>query len=962
MRSRSKALSAAAFLGVASMVATMLGGATAASGSTARGDDRFVGGPGGDYIYSGIIVSGAIRPSGQFEAVFRATPSMQESEIAVSRQGATITVLELEGGPSMSVEPNLPAGVFCSGNNPSGLSDVVQCTFQGATQTSGLGVVGVFADAPRGVTFAIEPRSQIYSRVLGSAFDDYIQGGPLTDTISGNAGDDFIFGAGGADVLNGGAGDDVIYGEGDEEEDLPSGLPGHDYISGGPGDDVIDAGLGSDYVLGGAGNDDIDVRDGVTDSRVFCADDPNAREQDEIKYDLKLDQPILCGVTQVPSPTTWVSMYPTSLVKPGTKLNGGAMTWLGSTPMKYAYRWESCQVDAEFTPRACQDRATGTLTASGLDSTTQKPPSYTVTNADRGRAIRYVAIADNRKLRGGARIEAASTFTNVIAPLNSITILPGALPQQQGKKWTFAKQADVVAAIQQSEIGPWSSVSVRGWPKAAVPKTMRKVIRDGDVFSILVNGRAVPAGTIVEAAQDQRVSLEVRYFSALEQRKTCPASDTDIDIINSWAQQSAVDLTWVTDALDRLKCSWSLVDSGRTGSVPRFTIESIRVGESPDEDSSAAELIITTRRPDLSGQLALAVGAPPNSIVAQSPDHFTIGSAGALYAFPGTVFTSLWVNLIGDQARIPTKRARMELFLNGRLKAKQELSGDFSSMPATVLTETGTLRIVVTTLENNGTTVRAQVYADFEVRDPASAPLEDLITFDGRCFSRTGALQSACMDRAPGPRVLAIRDVLSVSNSAQLATYGAVDALRVASARLDKRFTPIVVNSVLSDVLRSTPGTRATGPRSAGCAWWNLPCQIGAVTAQVVNAIIRPKPTPQAPKPIPVAYRAKAPTTTVTATSAVPAVTSGDVAELPGVGLIGLDGASLIGLDGASLLSDQAGSLIGLDNASLIGLDNASLIGLDGASLIGLDAASAQSDTVRLPTLAAELISAGGLG
>ncbi len=910
-------------------MATMLGGANPASAST----------------NPGMVVSGLILPAsadgtyypGQFVVAFRATSAMTESEIAVSRQGATITVSEVEGGPSMAVEPNLPAGVFCSANNPSGLSDIVQCTFQGSTQTSSFGAFGAFGDAPQRVTFAIEPGSRISAVVFGSAFDDYLQGGPLDDVLVGGAGDDFIYGGGGGDSIAGGDGDDVLYGEGEEDGDRANGVPGDDWITGGPGDDYIDAGGGIDRVWGGPGNDEIDVRDGLADRVVMCADGPNSRESDEITYDLNRDQPIFCGVTQVPSLTWIVSISPTTLVKPGTRITAGGVTWSGSTPMTYAYRWESCQVNAEFTPRACQTRTTGEMDLNGMDAKTRGLPRYTATAADRGRAIRYVAIADNAKLRGGARIEVESMFTNVIAPLNSITILPGALPRQVNNKWTFANQQAVLRAIQGSEVGPWSSVSVRGWAKGAVPKQMRKAIRDGDVFSILVNGRPVPAGTIVEAAQDQPVSFEVRYFSALEQRKTCPASDSDVDYINRLAKQSAVDLTWITDWLDKLKCSWSLVDSGRTGPAPRFTIDSISIGENPDEDSSAAELVITTRRPNLSAKLALAVGAPPNAIVSQSPDHFTIGSAGALYAFPGTVFTSLWVNLIGDQARMPTKRARMELFLNGRLRVKQELSGNFSSIPATVLTETGTLRVVITTLEDNGA-ARAQVYADFEVRNPASAPLEDLITFDGRCFSRTGMLQSACMDRAPGPRVLAIRDVLSASNSAQLSTFGAVDALRVASARLNKRFTPIVVNSVLSDVLRSTPGTRSVGPLSAGCAWWNLPCHIGAATTRIMQAVIRPKPTAKVPKPIPVAYRAKSPTTTVTATSALPAVTSGNVAELPGVGLIGLDGASL--------LSDQGGSLIGLD----------------GASLIGLDGASALPDVVIIPTLAGTLISAGGLG
>jgi hypothetical protein len=928
-----------AALGVAG---ALLVGATPASGS---------GSP-------GIVVSGLTLPAdadgsysfAQFMTTFRATPQMVESEIIVVRQGAQMTVLELEGGPSMAVDTTPVDGVTCRGNNPAGLSDEVVCTFRGATTSSSFGTFAVFSEAPMGVTFAVEQNSRIAAVVLGSSFDDYIQGGPLNDALVGGDGDDFLFGGGGNDTIAGGEGDDVIYGD-DDPEDNPQATCGDDLITGGPGDDYIEAGCGKDDVWGGPGADEINMKDGEADGIIQCEDSSSTKDRGTILYDMRLDRPYDCNVNQAPVPSNPVFISPERLVDPGTVVTAKAPQWLGTAPMTYAYRWESCVLSAStFQPTNCQNRGTGELTSAMVDARTKKAPTYTVTASDRGRAIRFVAIADNSKLRGGARAEAVSTFTNVVKPVDSITIRAASFPQQKGKKWSFAKASAVAQAIRSSNVGPWVTISERGWRKAAAPKNLRKDIKDGDLYEIYVNGKRHTGEVVVEAASDQRATIELRYFSSFEDRKTCPATDDDLNYINSLSRTSAVDLAWVTEWLDAKKCPWVIADTGQVGSAPRFTVSQASIQETEDEDRPV-EVRLAVRRPSTSEQLAIAVGAPPNAIVAQSPEHFSLGAAGSAYAFPGSVFTSVWVNLIGDQARMPSKRARMEFFLNGRLRAKQELFGDFSSIPATVLNEVGTARIILTTLNDNGST-RAQVFVDFPVVDPARAPLGDLVTWDGRCFNRDGTRAATCANHTGNAAVSAMRQVLATSKAAQLMTLPPADALRFASEKLNKRFTPIVVNGpVMSGVGPS--GTRMSPSliQTSSCVWWDVACVLGSAIQQVVNAVIRPKPAPRVPKPTPVRYRAVATTVPIPQGGDVAAVTTGKIAEVPGAGLIGLDGASLIGLDGASLIGLDGASLIGLDGASLIGLDGASLIGLDGASLIGLDGASFKPGQVSLPLI-----------
>ncbi len=129
--------------------------------------------------------------------------------------------------------------------------------------------------------------SAIPLTVIGGAGDDYIAGGPGSnslygrdgndtliggdgkDKLYGEGGDDVIQGLGGNDFISGGAGDDEIDGgdgndkiNGDAGDDSILGGAGKDKIDGGDGDDEIDGGDGNDIILGSAGNDNLDGGDG----------------------------------------------------------------------------------------------------------------------------------------------------------------------------------------------------------------------------------------------------------------------------------------------------------------------------------------------------------------------------------------------------------------------------------------------------------------------------------------------------------------------------------------------------------------------------------------------------------------------------------------------------------------------------------------------------------------------------
>ena len=90
-----------------------------------------------------------------------------------------------------------------------------------------------------------------FEGIVGSSFDDKLNGNSGNSWIDGGDGNDTIFGYGGKDTLEGGAGDDVI-----------DGGAGNDVIYDGAGNDQVKAGDGNDRVIAGGGTNNYDGRDG----------------------------------------------------------------------------------------------------------------------------------------------------------------------------------------------------------------------------------------------------------------------------------------------------------------------------------------------------------------------------------------------------------------------------------------------------------------------------------------------------------------------------------------------------------------------------------------------------------------------------------------------------------------------------------------------------------------------------
>jgi len=90
--------------------------------------------------------------------------------------------------------------------------------------------------------------------IIGTDFNDFIEGNDDVNELSGGLGNDFFNGQDGDDIIMGNAGDDLLFGN-----------DGNDTLIGGVGDDLLDGGDDNDTIDGGAGFDTVVVRDDLVD-------------------------------------------------------------------------------------------------------------------------------------------------------------------------------------------------------------------------------------------------------------------------------------------------------------------------------------------------------------------------------------------------------------------------------------------------------------------------------------------------------------------------------------------------------------------------------------------------------------------------------------------------------------------------------------------------------------------------
>ena len=89
--------------------------------------------------------------------------------------------------------------------------------------------------------------------VIGSSFNDTIQGNNRENLLIGGSGDDTVSGGFGNDTVRGNDDNDELHGE--FGDDVMDGGNGNDRLFGGTGDDVLTGGLGDDFADGSLGND-----------------------------------------------------------------------------------------------------------------------------------------------------------------------------------------------------------------------------------------------------------------------------------------------------------------------------------------------------------------------------------------------------------------------------------------------------------------------------------------------------------------------------------------------------------------------------------------------------------------------------------------------------------------------------------------------------------------------------------
>ncbi|WP_208352882.1 calcium-binding protein [Pseudaestuariivita rosea] len=241
------------------------------------GDDSINGGEGDDLI-SGGAGADTMESGGGLD-----TLDYSESDAGVF---VKLQTGEASGGHA---EGDVIIGRDFRGVIGSEFDDNLQGTGLGDTITGGDGNDDVYGYAGRdkiylgeGDDFAEGGNSG--DLIYGGLGNDVLRGGRDDDFLYGEEGNDQLFGNHGLDYIEGGAGNDTIRGGG-----------WHDTLKGGDGDDVIYGESGGDEIWSGAGNDTISggIHDDP-DHFIFAADDGHDAITD---FQIGIDLVVLHNVT-----------------------------------------------------------------------------------------------------------------------------------------------------------------------------------------------------------------------------------------------------------------------------------------------------------------------------------------------------------------------------------------------------------------------------------------------------------------------------------------------------------------------------------------------------------------------------------------------------------------------------------------------------------------------------------------
>lgn len=132
-------------------------------------------------------------------------------------------------------------------------------------------------------TFSINFGS-VFERLIGTKFDDILEGHTGDETLQGRGGRDRLAGLSGDDTLSGGGGRDKLFGA--AGDDTLSGDRGNDRLFGGGGQDVLIGGKGRDKMTGGADQDTFVFTTGFQGNSNRITDFQGG--QDKIRFDSSL--------------------------------------------------------------------------------------------------------------------------------------------------------------------------------------------------------------------------------------------------------------------------------------------------------------------------------------------------------------------------------------------------------------------------------------------------------------------------------------------------------------------------------------------------------------------------------------------------------------------------------------------------------------------------------------------------